>query len=60
MTGVLHGLRVVELGQVFAGPFAGAILSDLGAQVTKIERIDGGDDARRLCAPPRRASDGSP
>lgn len=48
MTGVLHGLRVVELGQVFAGPFAGAILSDLGAQVTKIERIDGGDDARRM------------
>ena len=48
MTGVLHGLRVVELGQVFAAPFAGAILSDLGAQVIKVERIDGGDDARRM------------
>ena len=48
MTGVLQGLRVIELGQVFAAPFAGAILSDLGAQVTKVERIEGGDDARRM------------
>lgn len=44
----LAGVRVVELGQVLAGPFAGAILADLGAEVIKVERIEGGDDARRM------------
>jgi crotonobetainyl-CoA:carnitine CoA-transferase CaiB-like acyl-CoA transferase len=51
MSAVLQGLRVIELGQVFAAPFAGAILSDLGAQVTKVERVEGGDDARRMGPP---------
>jgi crotonobetainyl-CoA:carnitine CoA-transferase CaiB-like acyl-CoA transferase len=46
--GILSGLRVLELGQVLAGPFAGAIFADLGAEVLKIERIEGGDDARRM------------
>ncbi len=46
--GVLAGVRVIELGQVLAGPFAGAIFADLGAEVLKIERTDGGDDARRM------------
>lgn len=46
--GVLKGVRVLELGQVLAGPFAGAILADLGAEVVKLERIEGGDDARRM------------
>ena len=44
----LGGVRVIELGQVLAGPFAGAILADLGAEVVKIERVEGGDDARRM------------
>lgn len=48
MSGVLSGVRVVELGQVLAGPFAGAILGDLGAEVIKVERIEGGDDARHM------------
>ena len=39
MTKILEGVRVLELGQVLAGPFAGAILADLGAEVLKIERI---------------------
>ena len=51
MSGVLHGVRVLELGQVLAGPFAGAILGDLGAEVIKVERIDGGDDARHMGLP---------
>ncbi len=48
MGGVLDNLRVLELGQVLAGPFAGAIFADLGAEVIKIERVDGGDDGRRM------------
>ena len=47
-TGVLAGLRVVELGQILAGPFVGAIFADLGAEVIKVERSEGGDDARRM------------
>ena len=45
---MLNGVRVLELGQVLSAPFAGAILGDLGAEVLKIERADGGDDARRM------------
>jgi crotonobetainyl-CoA:carnitine CoA-transferase CaiB-like acyl-CoA transferase len=39
-------LRVLELGQIAAGPFAGSLLADLGADVVKIERPDGGDGMR--------------
>lgn len=42
----LDGIKVVELGQNAAGPYAGAILASLGADVLKIERPVGGDDAR--------------
>lgn len=47
----LAGVTVVELGQALAGPLAGVILSDMGAEVIKIEKPDGGDDAR-LWGPP--------
>ena len=51
MTGqVLAGIKVVEVGQMLAGPYAGSILADLGAEVIKVERPDGGDDARRMGA----------
>lgn len=46
MTAPLDGLRVVEVGQALAGPLAGAILADMGAEVVKVEKPDGGDDAR--------------
>ena len=49
--GALAGLRVLELGQVLAAPFAGAIFADLGAEVLKVERVEGGDDGRRMGAP---------
>src|SRR5262245_62559392 len=42
----LSGVKVVEVGLNLAGPFAGEILAGLGADVIKIERPQGGDDAR--------------
>lgn len=42
----LAGIRVLELGQIAAGPFAGSLLADLGADVVKVERPDGGDGLR--------------
>jgi len=45
--GPLAGLRVLELGQLIAGPFAGKTLADFGADVIKIEPPDGGDPLRR-------------
>lgn len=48
MVDILAGLRVVEVGQVLAGPYAGAIFADLGAEVVKVERVEGGDDARSM------------
>ena len=42
----LTGIKVIEIGQNIAGPYASEILSWLGADVVKVERPDGGDDAR--------------
>jgi len=51
MAGPLTGIRVIEIGQALAGPLAGSILGDMGAEVIKVEKPDGGDDAR-LWGPP--------
>ena len=42
----LQGLKVLELGQLIAGPFAGKTLADFGADVIKIEPVEGGDALR--------------
>ncbi len=47
----LEGFTVVELGHSVAAPFAGEILGDLGATIIKIEKKDGGDDARKWAPP---------
>src|SRR5581483_10373318 len=44
----LSDLRVLELGHIVAGPTAGLILADLGADVIKVERPDTGDQARHM------------
>ena len=51
MPGPIHGVKVLELAQIMAGPTCGLMLADLGAEVIKIEKIPGGDDTRRFLPP---------
>ena len=47
--GVLAGIKVVDFGRYVAGPWCAALLGDLGADVVRVERVEGGED--RFVAP---------
>lgn len=50
-SGPLQGMRVIELAHIMAGPVTGLMLADMGADVIKVEKINGGDDSRRFLPP---------
>jgi crotonobetainyl-CoA:carnitine CoA-transferase CaiB-like acyl-CoA transferase len=54
----LHGIKVVELARILAGPWAGQVLADLGAEVIKVESPEG-DDTRGWGPPFIKRADGS-
>ena len=54
----LAGIRVLELARILAGPWAGQLLADLGADVIKVENPDGGDDTRKWGPPFVTGADG--
>ena len=58
MAGPLSGLRVLELARILAGPWAGQVLADLGADVIKVERSRTGDDTRAWGPPFVEGKDG--
>ena len=58
MSKPLAGLRVLELARILAGPWAGQMLADLGADVIKVERKGAGDDTRSWGPPFVEGKDG--
>jgi glutaryl-CoA transferase len=55
----LSHIRVLELSRILAGPWAGQLLSDLGAEVIKVERPGSGDDTRQWGPPFLKDSQGN-
>ena len=44
MPGVLDGIRVLDFGRYIAGPYCATLLGDFGAEVIRVERVDGSED----------------
>lgn len=59
MNNALSHVTVLDLSRILAGPWAGQVLADLGAEVIKIERPGSGDDTRAWGPPFLRNADGS-
>lgn len=57
MTQVLTGIRVLDFGRYIAGPYCGTLLGDMGAEVIRIEKLDGSED--RFLSPISDNGDGS-
>ncbi len=57
MTQVLQGIRVLDFGRYIAGPYCGTLLGDMGAEVIRIEKIDGSED--RFLSPISDKGDGA-
>ena len=57
MTRVLQGIRVLDFGRYIAGPFCGTLLGDMGAEVIRIEKVDGSED--RFLSPISDSGDGA-
>ena len=54
---ILEGIRVLDFGRYIAGPFCGMLLADLGADVIRVEKVDGSED--RYTAPVTEDEQGS-
>ena len=57
MSNVLEGVRVLDFGRYIAGPYCATLLADLGAEVIRIEKVDGSED--RFVSPITEAGDGA-
>ena len=51
MKNILDGLKVIDCTQILAGPFCTMMLGDMGAEIIKVEKPNGGDDIRRFGPP---------
>ena len=57
MERILDGIRVLDFGRYIAGPYCAALLAEFGADVVRVERIEGGDD--RYLMPATKQGEGA-